>query len=76
MQPNGIRTGFKSMPAHEWGSRLSMVDASLNPVPRCDLDEEMLKELLAEKCALAFQEEIQMFFGHRYDWFLDHRYEC
>ena len=35
------------MPAPEWGSFLSIVDGSLNPVPASDLDQVVLKELLA-----------------------------
>ena len=31
------------MPAPEWGSFLSIVDGSLNPVPVSDLDEDLVK---------------------------------
>ena len=37
------------MPAPEWGSFLSIVDGSLNPVPVSDLDQVVLKELMAKK---------------------------
>ena len=36
-----------TMPAPEWGSFLSIVDGSLNPVPVSDLDQVVLKELMA-----------------------------
>ena len=42
----------ETMPAPEWGSFLSIVDCSLNPVPTCDLDQVVLKELMAENRAL------------------------
>ena len=54
--PNGPIYVFddsqETMPAPEWGSLLSIVDGSLNPVPVCDLDKEVLKELMAESCGL------------------------
>ena len=37
----------ETMPAPEWGSLLSIVDGSLNPVPVSDLDQVVLKELMA-----------------------------
>ena len=37
----------ETMPAPEWGSFLSIVDGSLNPVPVSDLDQVVLKELMA-----------------------------
>ena len=37
------------MLAPEWGSFLSIVDGSLNPVPVSDLDRLLLKELIAGK---------------------------
>ena len=37
-----------AMQAPEWASFLSMVDGSLNPVPLCDLDQVLLKEVMAE----------------------------
>ena len=40
------------MPAPEWRSFLSIVDGLLNPVPVSDLDEVVLKELMAENRAL------------------------
>ena len=42
----------ETMPAPEWGSFLSIVDASLNPVPVSDLDQVVLKELMAENRGL------------------------
>ena len=36
------------MPAPEWGSFLSIVDGSLNPVPGSDLDQVVVKEVMAE----------------------------
>ena len=38
----------ETMPASEWGSFLSIVDGSPNPVPVTDLDQVVLKELMAE----------------------------
>ena len=38
----------ETMHAPEWGSFLSIVDGSLNPVPVSDLDQVVLKELMAE----------------------------
>ena len=35
------------MQAPEWASSLSIVDRSLNPVPLCDLDQVLLKEVMA-----------------------------
>ena len=40
------------MPAPEWGSFLSIVDGSLNPVPVSDLDQVVLKVLMAENRGL------------------------
>ena len=42
----------ETMPAPEWGSFLSIIDGSLNPVPVSDLDQEVLKELMAENRGL------------------------
>ena len=42
----------ETMPAPEWGSFLSIVDGSLNSVPVCDLDQLVVKELMAENRAL------------------------
>ena len=44
------------MPAPEWGSFLSIVDGSLNPVPVSDLDRGVLKELMAENCGLTLHD--------------------
>ena len=41
-----------TMTAPEWGSFLSIVDGSLNPVPVSDLDQVVLKELMAENRGL------------------------
>ena len=45
----GIWTGTLGE-APEWASYLSTVDGALNPVPLCDLDQPMLKEVMAENC--------------------------
>ena len=37
-----------AMQAPEWTSFLSIVDGSLNPVPLCDLDQVLLKEVMAK----------------------------
>ena len=37
-----------AMQAPEWASFLSIVDGSLNPVPLCDPDQVLLKEVMAE----------------------------
>ena len=42
----------ETMPAPEWDSFLSIVDGSLNPVPVSDLDQVVLKELMAENRGL------------------------
>ena len=42
----------KTTPAPEWGSFLSIVDGSLNPVPVSDLDQVVFKELMAENRGL------------------------
>ena len=42
----------ETMPAPEWGSFLSIVDGSLNPVPVSDLHEVVLKELMVENRGL------------------------
>ena len=36
----------ETMQAPEWASYLSIVDGALNPVPLCDLDQPMLKEVV------------------------------
>ena len=40
------------MPAPDWDSFLSIVDGSLNPVPVSDLNQVVLKELMAESTGL------------------------
>ena len=42
----------ETIPAPEWGSFLFIVDGSLNPVPVSDLDQVVLKELMADKRSL------------------------
>ena len=41
-----------AMQAPEMASFLSIVDGSLNPVPLCDLDQVLLKEVMAENRGL------------------------
>ena len=41
-----------AMQAPEWARFLSIVDGYLNPVPLCDLDQVLLKEVMAENCGL------------------------
>ena len=41
-----------AMQAPEWASFLSIVDGSLNPVPLCDLDQVLLKEVVAKNRGL------------------------
>ena len=41
-----------AMQAPEWASVLSIVDGSLDLVPLCDLDQVLLKEVMAENCGL------------------------
>ena len=41
-----------AMQAPEWASFLSIVDGSLNPVRVCDLDQVLLKEIMAENRGL------------------------
>ena len=41
-----------AMQAPEWASFLSIVDGSLNPVPLCELDQVLLKEVMAENRGL------------------------
>ena len=41
-----------AMQAPEWASFLSIVDGSLNAVPLCDLDQVLLKEVMAENRGL------------------------
>ena len=42
----------KTMPAPEWGNFLSIVDGSLNPKPVSNLDQVVLKEMMAESRGL------------------------
>ena len=54
--PNGLiyvpEDTQETMSAPEWGSFLSIVDGSLNPIPASDLDQVVLKELMAENGGL------------------------
>ena len=45
-----------AMQAPEWASFLSIVDGSLNPVPLCDLDQVLLKEVMAENRGLTLSD--------------------
>ena len=45
-----------AMQATEWASFSSMVDGSLNPVPLCDLDQVLLKEVMAENRGLTLSD--------------------
>ena len=45
-----------AMQAPEWTSFLSIVDGSLNPVPLCDLDQVLLKEVMAENRGLTLSD--------------------
>ena len=61
----------KTMPAPEWGSFLSIVDGSLNPVPVSDLHQVVLKELMAEGRGLTLldlKKRSRVLFGHYYEW--------
>ena len=44
------------MPAPEWGSFLSIVDGALKPVQVSDLDQVVLKELMAENKGLTLHD--------------------
>ena len=44
------------MQAPEWASFLSIVHGSLNPVPLCDLDQVLLKEVMAENRGLTLSD--------------------
>ena len=54
--PNGpiylFEDSQETMPAPEWGSFLSIVDVSVNPLPVIDLDQVVLKELMAQNRGL------------------------
>ena len=45
-----------AMQAPEWASFLSIVDGSLNPVPLCDLDQVLLKEVMGENRGLTLSD--------------------
>ena len=45
-----------AMQAPEWASFLSIVDGSLNPVPLCDLDQVLRKEVMAENRGLTLSD--------------------
>ena len=45
-----------AMQAPEWASFLSIVDGCLNPVPLCDLDQVLLKQVMAEKRGLSLSD--------------------
>ena len=45
-----------AMQATEWASFLSIIDGSLNPVPLCDLDQVLLKEVMAEHRGLTLSD--------------------
>ena len=45
-----------AMQAPEWASFLSIVDGSLNHVPLCDLDQVLLKEVMAKNCCLTLSD--------------------
>ena len=45
-----------AMQAPEWASFVSVVDESLNPVPLCDLDQVLLKKVMAENRGLTLSD--------------------
>ena len=45
----------ETMPPPEWGSLLSIADGSLNLISVCDLDQEVLKKLMAEYHGLSLR---------------------
>ena len=45
-----------AMQAPQWASFLSIVDGTLNPVPLCDLDQVLLKEVMAENRGLTLSD--------------------
>ena len=45
-----------AMQAPEWASFLSIVDGSLNSVPLCDLDQVLLKEVMAQSSGLTLSD--------------------
>ena len=58
------------MQAPEWASFLSIVDGSHNPVPLCDLDQVLLKGVMAENRGLTLLDLKKMLpcahFSHSY----------
>ena len=50
------RDSDTAMQAAEWASFLSIVDGSLNPVPLCDLDQVLLKEVMAKNRGLTISD--------------------
>ena len=59
----------ETMPAPEWGSFLSIVDGSVNPVPASDLDQVVHNELMAKKqrpYPPGSQEKIRVLVGYYY----------
>ena len=53
-----------AMQAPEWASFLSIVDVSLNPLPLCDLDQVLLKEVMAENRGLTLSDLKKRSPGH------------
>ena len=53
-----------AMQAPEWARFLSIVDESLNPVPLCDLDQVLLKEVVAENRGLTLSDLKNRSAGH------------
>ena len=51
--PEGSDTAMQAL---EWARFLSIVDGSLNPVPLCDLDQVLLKEVMAENRGLTLSD--------------------
>ena len=43
-------------PKPEWASFLFIVDGSLNPIPQCDLDQVLLKEVMAKNRGLTLSD--------------------
>ena len=55
----------ETMHAPEWPSHLSIVDGALNPVPLCDLDQPVLKEVVGENRRLVSYIPNQYIFHQR-----------
>ena len=53
-----------AMQAPEWASFLSIVDGSPNPVPLCDLDQVLLKEVMAQNRGLTLSDLKKRSPGH------------